>query len=65
MTNNILKSTIQATLNSIINTIDKDASEFNMEIWKKCKSKFSGAKIAKELGISVPMLTEFEETLKQ
>ena len=65
MTNNILKSTIQATLNSIINTIDKDASEFNMEIWKKCKSKFSGAKIAEELGISVPMLTEFEETLKQ
>ena len=65
MTNNILKSTIQGTLNSIINIIDKDASEFNMEIWKKCKSKFSGAKIAEELGISVPMLTEFEETLKQ
>jgi len=65
MTNNILKSTIQGTLNSIINIIDKDASEFNMEIWKKCKSRFSGAKIAEELGISVPMLTEFEETLKQ
>jgi len=65
MTNNILKSTIQATLNSIINIIDKDASEFNMMIWKKCKSKFSGAKIAEELGMSLPMLTEFEETLKQ
>jgi hypothetical protein len=36
-----------------------------MEIWKRCKSKFSGAKIAEDLGISVPMLTEFEETLKQ
>ena len=65
MTNNILKSTIQATLNSIITIIEKDASEFNMEIWKKCKSRFSGAKIAADLGISVAMLAEFEETLKQ
>jgi TolB-like protein len=65
MTNNILKSTIQTTLNSIINLIDKDALEFNMEIWKKSKSKSSGAKIAELLGISLPMLVEFEETLKQ
>ena len=35
MTNNILKSKIQATLNNIINIIDKDASEFNIETYKK------------------------------
>jgi TolB-like protein len=65
MTNNILKSTIQATLNSIIIIIDKDASEFNIEIWKKYKSKISGAKMAENLGITVPMFSEFEETLNQ
>lgn len=65
MTNNILKSTIQATLNSVINILDKDIFEFNMETWRNCKSKLSGVKIAEKIGISVPMLTEFEETLKQ
>lgn len=65
MTNNILKSIIQETLNSLINIIDEDTSEFNMEIWKKSKSKFSGSKIAENLGITVPMLAAFEETLNQ
>ena len=35
-----------------------------MEIWKITKSKLSSSKIAEILGISVPMLAEFEETLK-
>jgi TolB-like protein len=65
MTNNILKSTIQGTLNNLIKIIDKDAPDFNMEIWKKSKSRSSGTKIAEILGISIPMLVEFEETLKQ
>jgi TolB-like protein len=64
MTNNILKSTIQATLDDLINVIEKSTSKFNMEIWKITKSKLSSSKIAEILGISVPMLAEFEETLK-
>ena len=65
MTNTILKNTIQTTLNNIINIIDKETNEFNNEVWKKCKSKFSSNKIAEVLGITVPMLNEFEETIKQ
>jgi hypothetical protein len=65
MTNAILKNTIQATLNNIINIIDKETNEFNIEVWKKSKSKFSSNKIAEVLGITVPMLNEFEETIKQ
>ena len=64
MTNNILKGTIQATLDDLINVIEKSTSKFNMEIWKITKSKLSSSKIAEILGISVPMLAEFEETLK-
>jgi TolB-like protein len=64
MTNNILKGTIQATLDDLINIIEKSTSKFNMEIWKITKSKLSSSKIAEILGISVPMLAEFEETLK-
>ena len=65
MTNNILKGTIQATLDDLINVIEKSTSKFNMEIWKITKSKLSSSKIAEILGISVPMLAEFEETLKK
>ena len=64
MTNNILKGTIQATLDDLINVIEKSTSKFNMEIWKITKSKLTSSKIAEILGISVPMLAEFEETLK-
>jgi TolB-like protein len=64
MTNNILKGTIQATLDDLINVIETSTSKFNMEIWKITKSKLTSSKIAEILGISVPMLAEFEETLK-
>ena len=55
MTNNILKGTIQATLDDLINVIEKSTSKFNMEIWKITKSKLSSSKIAEILGISVPI----------
>ncbi len=65
MKNNVLNKSIQSTLNNVFQTIGLDNEEFSLDLYRKYKSKNSGAELSSKLGISEPMLVEFEEAIKQ
>ena len=65
MKNNILKTSIQSSLNNVFQAINSENQEFTLDLYRKYKSKISGAVIASKLGISDQMLVEFEEAIKQ
>jgi len=65
MKNNILKTSIQSSLNNVFQAINSENQEFTLYLYRKYKSKISGSEIALKLGISDQMLVEFEEAIKQ
>jgi TolB-like protein len=65
MKNNILKTSIQSSLNNVFQAINSENQEFTLDLYRKYKSKISGAVIASKLSISDQMLVEFEEAIKQ
>ena len=65
MKNNILKTSIQSSLNNVFQAINSENQEFTLDLYRKFKSKTSGSEIASKLGISDQMLVEFEEAIKQ
>jgi HPt (histidine-containing phosphotransfer) domain-containing protein len=65
MTNKILISEIQSTLNAIISGIDSNSSEFSVANWKTLKGRLSSIKLASLIQLNEGMLNEFEEAMKQ
>ena len=65
MTNKILISEIQSTLNTIISKLDSNSSEFSVANWKTLKGRLSAIKLASLIQLNEGMLNEFEEAMKQ
>lgn len=65
MKNNQLINSIEKTLNSIINIINSDIHEFNIDLWKKEKSKQSSSVLSRKLGFNDSLYNEFETALYQ
>ena len=65
MTNQLLITEIQNTLNNIISKIDANSAEFSLINWKALKGKLSSSKLASLIKINEGMLNEFEEALRQ
>lgn len=65
MKNNQLINSIEKTLNSIINIINSDIHEFNIDLWKKEKSKQSSSVLSRKLGLNDSLYNEFETALYQ
>ena len=61
----MLKNTIQIKLNEIFTRLTNQVEEIKLDTYKSIKSKLSAKVTAEELGITEPMLFEFEEALKQ
>jgi hypothetical protein len=65
MKNNQLINSIEKTLNSIMNIINSDIHEFNLDLWKKEKSKQSSSVLSRKLGLNDSLYNEFETALNQ
>ena len=65
MTNQILITEIQSTLNNVVLKIDANAAEFSLANWKTLKGKWSSSKLASLIQLNEGMLNEFEEALRQ
>jgi TolB-like protein len=65
MTNKILISEIQSTLNTIISKLDSNSSEFSVANWKTLKGRLSSINLASLIQLNEGMLNEFEEAMKQ
>lgn len=65
MTNHLLITEIQNTLNNIISKIDANSAEFSLINWKALKGKLSSSKLASLIQLNEGMLNEFEEALRQ
>jgi TolB-like protein len=65
MKNNQLINSIEKTLNSIMNIINSDINEFNIDLWKKEKSKQSSSVLSRKLGLNDSLYNEFETALYQ
>ena len=65
MTNQILITEIQSTLNNVVLKIDANAAEFSLANWKALKGKLSSSKLASLIQLNEGMLNEFEEALRQ
>ena len=65
MTNKILISEIQSTLNTIISKLDSNSPEFSVANWKTLKGRLSAIKLASLIQLNEGMLNEFEEAMKQ
>ena len=65
MTNQLLITEIQSTLNNLISKIDANSAEFSLANWKTLKGKLSSSKLAGLIQLNEGMLNEFEEALRQ
>lgn len=65
MTNQILITEIQSTLNNVVLKIDANSAEFSLANWKTLKGKLSSSKLASLIQLNEGMLNEFEEALRQ
>ena len=61
----MIKDIIQNKLNEIFSLITNRDEEITIDLYKKIKSKFSSKATAEKLGITEPMLSDFEEALRQ
>ena len=61
----MLKNTIQIKLDEIFTRLTNQVEEIKLDTYKSIKSKLSAKVTAEKLGITEPMLFEFEEALKQ
>ena len=59
MTNQILITEIQSTLNNVVLKIDANAAEFSLANWKTLKGKLSSSKLASLIQLNEGMLNEF------
>lgn len=60
-----MKNIIQTKLNEIFYLLNNQVEEMKLDTYKNLKSSLSAKVIAEKMGISEPMLFEFEEALKQ
>ena len=65
MTNQLLISEIQSTLNNVVLKIDANSAEFSIANWKTLKGKLSSSKLASLIQLNEGSLNEFEEALRQ
>ena len=65
MTNQLLITEIQSTLNNVVLKIDANSAEFSLANWKTLKGKLSSSKLASLIQLNEGMLNEFEEALRQ
>ena len=65
MTNQLLITEIQSTLNNVVLKIDANSAEFSLANWKTLKGKWSSSKLASLIQLNEGMLNEFEEALRQ
>lgn len=65
MSNKLLISEIQSTLNTIISKLDSSSTEFSVANWKTLKGRLSAIKLASLIQLNEGMLNEFEEAMKQ
>lgn len=61
----MIKNIIQNKLNEIFTLLTNRDDEVNFETYKSIKSKLSAKVTAEKMGITEPMLFEFEEALRQ
>jgi len=61
----MIKNIIQNKLNEIFSLITNRDEEITFDLYKKIKSKLSSKATAENLGITEPMLFDFEEALRQ
>ena len=65
MTNQLLITEIQSTLNNLISKIEANSADFSLANWKTLKGKLSSSKLASLIQLNEGMLNEFEEALRQ